>query len=149
MALGANCDGQAVLTTKGAADYVAKYISKYGAGQSVHKHVATEDIVCNTPEGRTMTVSSLLAKAFIATSVPETVCSGEAWHILWRKERTVCTRKFKPLNLDGRRGLRKLARPEKPDKSMATKDVIEKYTERMQLQYKGDEDLAKICAESF
>ena len=80
IALGAKCDGQAVLTTMGAADYVAKYISKYGAGQSVHRHVANllDDIVCNTPEGRRMTVSSLLAKAFIATSVPETVCSGEA-----------------------------------------------------------------------
>ena len=30
ISLGANCDGQAVLITKGAADYVAKYISKYG-----------------------------------------------------------------------------------------------------------------------
>ena len=151
IALGANCDGQAVLTTKGAADYVAKYISKYGAGQSVHKHIANllDDIVCNTPEGRTMTVSSLLAKAFIATSVPEALCSGEAWHILWRMERTVCTRKFKPLNLDGLRGLKKLDAPQKPDKPMATKDVIEKYRERMQLNYKGGADLAKISLWRF
>ena len=34
--LGANTDAQPVLTAKGVADYVAKYITKYGAGMSVH-----------------------------------------------------------------------------------------------------------------
>ena len=39
--LGANTDAQAVLTAKGVADYVAKYITKYGAGQSVHSRIAS------------------------------------------------------------------------------------------------------------
>ena len=71
--LGANSDAQPVLTAKGVADYVAKYITKYGAGMSVHAKIASlldDIIVKRTGDGSTMTVASLLSKAFIATAVP-------------------------------------------------------------------------------
>ena len=89
IALGANTDAQAVLTAKGVADYVAKYITNYGAGQSVHARIASllDDIISRTPDGRTLTVASLLSKAFIATAVPDTLSSLEAWHILWQLPR--------------------------------------------------------------
>ena len=60
-----------------------------------------DDIVSRVPEGRTMTVASLLAKAFIATAVPDSLCCLEAWHILWGLPRTMCSRYFKGLNMDG------------------------------------------------
>ena len=89
--LGANSDCQPILTAKGVADYVCKYIMKYGAGMSVNARVASllDDIISRVPEGRTMTVAPLLAKAFIATAVPDSLCCLEAWHILWGLPRTV------------------------------------------------------------
>ena len=106
--LGANTDAQPVLTAKGVADYVCKYITKYGAGQSVSARIASllDDIVSRVPEGKTMTVASLLAKAFIATAVPDTLCCLEAWHVLWALPRAVHTRFFKPLNMDGLIGIK-------------------------------------------
>ena len=46
-------------------------------------------------------MASLLSKAFIAIAVPETLSSLEAWHILWQLPRTVRSRYFKGLNMDG------------------------------------------------
>ena len=101
--LGANSDCQPILTAKGVADYVCKYITKYGAGMSVNARVASllDDIISRVPEGRTMTVAPLLAKAFIATAVPDSLCCLEAWHILWGLPRTVASRYFRGLNMDG------------------------------------------------
>ena len=92
----ANMDAQAVVTTKGAADYVAKYISKYGAGQSVNARIGSllDDIITKLPEGKKTTVSSILAKAFVATSVPDSLCALEAWHVLFDLGRVICTRGF-------------------------------------------------------
>ena len=83
--------------------HVAKYITKYGAGQSVHARIASllDDIICRQPDDRTMTVASLLSKAFIATAVPDTLSALEAWHILWQLSRSVRSRYFKGLNMDG------------------------------------------------
>ena len=53
-----------------------------------------------------MTVASLLSKAFIATAVPETLSSLEAWHILWQLPRTVRSRYTKGLNMDGLTGVK-------------------------------------------
>ena len=60
IALGANTDCQPILTAKGVADYVCKYITKYGAGQSVSSRIASllDDIVSRVPEGKTITGSS-------------------------------------------------------------------------------------------
>jgi len=107
--LGANSDTQPVLTAKGVADYVAKYITKYGAGMSVHAKIASlldDIIVKRAGDGSTMTVASLLSKAFIATAVPETLSALEAWHILWQLPRTVRSRFFKGLNMDGLTGVK-------------------------------------------
>ena len=92
--LGANMDAQAVVTTKGAADYVAKYISKYGSGQSVNARIGSllDDIITKLPEGKKTTVASILAKAFVATSVPDSLCALEAWHVLFDLGRVICTR---------------------------------------------------------
>ena len=108
IALGANTDCQPILTAKGVADYVCKYITKYGAGQSVSSRIASllDEIVSRVPEGRTMTIASLLAKAFIATAVPDSLCCLEAWHILWGLPRTVSSRFFKGLNMDGLTGVK-------------------------------------------
>ena len=91
-----------MLTATGAADYVAKYISKYGSGSTVASHVAhlIDDIICKQDPGHKMTIASLLSKAFVATAVPDTLCAGEAWHILWELRRTVQSRQCMPLNLD-------------------------------------------------
>ena len=45
--LGANSDCQPILTAKGVADYVCKYITKYGAGMSVTSRIASllDDII--------------------------------------------------------------------------------------------------------
>ena len=106
---GANSDVQPALTVKDVADYVCKYITKYGSGMSVSSRIASllDDIVSRVPEGKTMTVASLLAKAFIATAVPESLCCLEAWHILWNLPRTVSSRFFKGLNMDGLTGVKK------------------------------------------
>ena len=111
--LGANSDAQIVASLKGARDYVAKYISKYGAGQTVNSRIASilDEIVSKTPEGHTMTISSLLSKAFIATAVPDAICSAEAWHILFGLDRTLCSRTFSPLNLDASKTMRMLSSP--------------------------------------
>ena len=53
-----------------------------------------------------MTVASLLAKALIATAVPDNLCCLEAWHILWGLPRTVSSRFFKGLNMDGLTGVK-------------------------------------------
>ena len=76
----ANEDGQVVTTAKGAADYVTKYITKYGAGQSVNARIGSivDDIITRIPDGKTSTVASVLAKAFVATAVPDALCSLEA-----------------------------------------------------------------------
>ena len=67
IALGANFDGNPALTAKGAADYVAKYISKYGASRSVAARIGSilDDIITKLPENQTMTVTQLMAKAFM------------------------------------------------------------------------------------
>ena len=90
----ANMDAQPVVTVKGAADYVAKYISKYGAGQSVNARIGSllDDIITKLPEGKKTTVSSILAKAFVATSVPDSLCALEAWHVIWDLRRVICSR---------------------------------------------------------
>ena len=108
LALGANCDAQAVITVKGAADYICKYVTKYGAGQSVSSRIASilDDIILRVPRDETTTVASVMAKAFIATSVPDQVCSLEAWHLLWGLRRVVSSRVFQSLNLDGLRGVK-------------------------------------------
>ena len=108
LALGANCDGQAVITVKGAADYICKYVTKYGAGQSVSSRIAAilDEIILRVAPDATTTVASVMAKAFIATSVPDQVCSLEAWHLLWGLRRQLCTRHFQSLNLDGLRGVK-------------------------------------------
>ena len=51
LALCANMDAQTVMTAKGAADNVAKYISKYGASQSVAARIGSilDDIVSKLP----------------------------------------------------------------------------------------------------
>ena len=115
IALGANSDAQPVLTAKGVADYVTKYITKYGAGMSVSARIASllDDIVSRAPEGRTMTVDCLVAKAFIATAVPECLCCLEAWHILWNLPRTISSRYFRGLNMDGLTGVKKPSEVEK------------------------------------
>ena len=139
MALGANTDCQPVLTAKGVADYVSKYITKYGAGMSVTSRISSllDDIVsrCNT---ETLTIASLLSKAFIATAVPDALCGLEAWHILWELPRTVCSRYFKSLNMDGLQWV-------KPPKEVARKaewefpkkisrgTPVKVYTERMRI----------------
>ena len=48
----------------------------------------------------------MLAKAFIATAVPDCLCCLEAWHILWGLPRTVASRYFKGLNMDGLTGMK-------------------------------------------
>jgi len=108
LALGANCDGQAVITMKGAADYICKYVTKYGSGQSVASRIASilDEIILRTPQAGTTTVASVMAKGFIATSVPDQVCSLEAWHLLWGLRRVVCTRVHQSLNMDGLRGVK-------------------------------------------
>ena len=74
IALGANSDCQAILTAKGVADYVCKYITKYDAGASINARVSSllDDIISRVPEGRSMSVASPMCKAFIATAVPAT-----------------------------------------------------------------------------
>ena len=60
----ANVDAQVVTTWKGACDYVCKYITKYGAGQSVNARVASliDDIITRIPENKTKTVASIMAR---------------------------------------------------------------------------------------
>ncbi len=108
----ANVDGQVVTTQKGAADYVTKYITKYGAGQSVNARVASpfDDIITKLPAEKKATVASVMSKAFIATAVPDTLSSLEAWHVLLGLKRTSCSRGFTALNLDA--ALRPVACPE-------------------------------------
>ena len=50
----ANMDAQVVVTLKGAVDYVAKYISKYGTGQSVNARIGSliDEIITKLPEGK-------------------------------------------------------------------------------------------------
>ena len=76
----ANVDAQVVTTAKGASDYVCKYITKYGTGQSVNARVANliDDIITKIPEDKKSTVASVMAKAFVATAVPDTLSSLEA-----------------------------------------------------------------------
>ena len=68
----ANMDAHVVTTAKGAVEYVAKYISKYGAGQSVNARIASiiDDIITRLPEEKKSTIASVMSKAFIATAVP-------------------------------------------------------------------------------
>ena len=51
-------------------------------------------------------MASVLSKAFIATAVPDSLCCLEAWHILWGLPRTVSSRFFKGLNMDGLVGVK-------------------------------------------
>ena len=48
----ANSDCQPVLTAKGVADYVCKYITKYGVGMSVTSRIASllDDIIGSVTE---------------------------------------------------------------------------------------------------
>ncbi len=131
--LGANSDCQPILTAKGVADYVCKYVTKYGAGQSVTKRIASllDDIVSRVPVGKTMTVASLLSKAFIATAVPAALCCLEAWHILWSLPRTVTSRFFKGLNMDGLTGVKnpKEVPKEGSPEAAATSSKVTKKTD--------------------
>ena len=52
LALCANMDAQTVMTAKGAADYVAKYISKYGPGQSVAAKIGSVFLNSGRWQGR-------------------------------------------------------------------------------------------------
>ena len=107
----ANVDAQVVTTLKGASDYVCKYITKYGAGQSVNARVASliDDIITKLPEDKKYTVAGVMAKAFIATAVPDTLASLEAWHVLFGLKRACYSRGFASLNLDT--ALRQVACP--------------------------------------
>ena len=68
-------------------------ISKYGAGQSVNARIGSllDDIITKLPEDKKATVASIMAKAFIATAVPDSLCSLEAWHVLLDLSRVVCS----------------------------------------------------------
>ena len=112
----ANMDAQVVVTAKGAADYVAKYISKYGAGQSVNARIASliDDIITRLPEDKKTTIASVMSKAFIATAVPDTLCGLEAWHLLLGLNRTMCSRGFIALQGDAEKAHRSVAIPKKP-----------------------------------
>ena len=135
-------DAQTVLTAKGAADYVAKYISKYGAGSSVAARIGSilDDIITRQPENKTMTITQLMSKAFIATAVPDALCCLEAWHLIWDLERTICTRNFVNLNLDDQKALKGLLDPQllQPKDGKDTKIVkiapVERYLERFNAQ---------------
>ena len=116
----------------------------------MHARIASllDDIISRTPVGRTLTVASLLAKAFIATAVPETLSSLEAWHLLWQLPRTVRSRFFKPLNMDGVTSLKMPAEVAREDadlgegpqaeakKRLAKATPIEQYRDRMQIPCK-------------
>ena len=141
--LGANSDCQPILTAKGVADYVCKYITKYGAGMSVTARIASllDDIVSRLPEDKLTTVQSLISKAFIATAVPCSLCCLEAWHILWKLPRTVCSRFFVGLNMDGLtrvKGAKQVSK-ESPGEDAGTppkvtqKTSIELYRDRLTL----------------
>ena len=94
IALGANTDAQPILTAGGVADYVTKYMTKYGTGQSVMARVSSllDDVISKLPEGKGATVAHVMAKAFIATAAPQTVCLLQAWHILYDLPRHVSSR---------------------------------------------------------
>ena len=47
------------------------------------------------------------------------------------------------------RVIKKLVAPQKPHQPIAKKDVFDKYKERMELRYTGNEDLAKISLWRF
>ena len=154
----ANMDAQVVVTAKGAADYVAKYISEYGAGQSVNARIASliDDIITRIPEEKKTTIASVMSKAFIATAVPDTLCGLEAWHLLLGLNRTVCSRGFTALQGDGEKALRSVAIPKEAvgqpavvpsdaaggdgesadadvlEKSLVRKTPVERYCERFQ-----------------
>jgi hypothetical protein len=117
----ANMDAQVVATAKGAADYVAKYISKYGAGQSVNARIASliDDIITRLPEEKKTTIASVMSKAFIATAVPDTLCGLEAWHLLLGLNRTVCSRGFVALQADGEKAHQAVVIPKQPVKPAA------------------------------
>ena len=99
---------------KGAADYVAKYISKYGAGQSVNARIGSilDDIITKLPEGKGATVASVMAKAFVSTAVPDSLCGLEAWHVLLDLSRVVCSLGFISLQADADRTLRPVVVPQ-------------------------------------
>ena len=138
---------------------MGKYITKYGAGQSVSSRIASllDNIVSRVPDGKTMTVASLLAKAFIATAVPDSLCCLEAWHILWELPRTVSSRFFKGLNMDGLTGVKepKEAKKEKEKKAkddeedqgpikMTKATMIELYRDRLELPCKSAQLQVKL-----
>jgi hypothetical protein len=50
-----------------------------------------------------------MSKAFIATAVPDTLSSLEAWHVLLGLKRNSCSRSYASLNLDA--ALRPVACP--------------------------------------
>ena len=142
----ANVDGQIVTTQKGAADYVAKYISKYGTGQSVNARIGSliDDIITKIPESRKATIASVMAKAFIATAVPDTLCSLDAWHILFGLNRVVCSRGFTSLQSDQERALRSIGLPcaakqedDEQPKTLARKFHVERYLDRYGEKYLG------------
>ena len=109
----ANMDAQVVVTLKGAVDYVAKYISKYGTGQSVNARIGSliDEIITKLPEGKKTTVCSVLSKAFINTSVPDCLCGLEAWHLMFDFGRVICSRGFVSLQADASKAQRQLAVP--------------------------------------
>ena len=84
-----------------------------------------------------------MAKAFIATAVPDTLCSLEAWHLLLGLKRVVCTRGFTSLNTDQDKALRSVAQPsvgarsraahqddDEEPKNVTKKFPVERYLER-------------------
>ena len=113
LTLCANMDAQVVATMKGAADYVTKSISMYGAGQSVNARIGSllDDIITKMPEDKKATVASVMAKAFIATAVPDNLCSLEAWHVLLDLRREVCSIGYVSLQADAARTLREVRVP--------------------------------------
>ena len=147
IALGANTDCQPVLTAKGVADYVAKYITKYGAGMSVTNRIASllDDIIARTT-AETTTVASVLSKAFIATAVPDSLCCLEAWHILWGLPRTVSSRFFKGLNMDGLVGVKNpkevksagKAQSDQGEESMRRATPVDLYCKRLEMPCKSE-----------
>ena len=77
----ANVDDQVVLTIQAAINYLTKYMGKLGTGHTATSRIGglLDDILCRMQDHETMTVTSLLAKLFIHTAVPDRSCkSSEA-----------------------------------------------------------------------
>ena len=128
-------DAQVVATLNGAVDYVAKYISKYGAGQSVTARIGSliDDIITRLPEGKKTTVCSVLSKAFMSTSVPDSLCGLEAWHLLFDLGRVICSRGFVSLQAEASKAQRQVAVPTSRKESAHHEDAMTNYVDTQEV----------------